>query len=156
MSAAKSGAEGDRRPGLALLVSALVPRSDGYPHPGKHFILSHDMERQRAMDALNQPGLQQPSNRVGHHRLLPGRTLVVRALKSWCDRTPVRLQRRQTDVLQTRDELTGDCSIPLVPLGDPTNPTVALDHRDDVDTSRIDWLPRYLPSVSATNKPAQP
>ena len=156
MNTPKPGADTCRRLSTLLMVSALVACSDGYPTQESVLMLSHDMGQQRAMDAMNQLGHQQPSDYHWLYRLLPGCELEVHARKFWGDRAPVRLQLRETDVVQIRDELTEDYSIALVQRDDPTNSTVVLDRLDDVDASQVDWLLRYLPVACDTSRPVPP
>lgn len=156
MSATKSGPKRVRSLGFLLLGSALIACADGYPTEDGVLFLSHDMGQQRAMEAMNQLGHQQPSDYHWHYRLLPGCVLEVHARKFWGGRAPVQLPLRHSDVLQTRDPLTEDYSIALVPRSNPTNAAVVLDRLDDVDASQVDWLLRYLPRICDANPIAQP
>lgn len=151
----KSDGHGTRAAGRwgALLVAlTLGACSEGYSTREDVLILRPDMGQERAMDALNKLGHQQPSDHHWHYRLLPGCVLEVHARRFWGDRAPGQLALQQSQVRETRADDTGDISVSLVSRTDPTMEVLVLERMDEVDASQVTWLLRYLPRFCETTE----
>lgn len=144
----RSNAHGTRtvgRWGALLVALALSACSEGYSTREGVLILNHDMGPERALEALNTLGHQQPSDFHWHYRMLPGCVLEVHARKFWGARAPQQVGLLQAEAREVHAVDSGDFTVSLVSRSDPTMVAPVLDRMDEVDASQVMWLLRYLP-----------
>lgn len=151
----RSNAHGQQKAGRwgALLVAlALGACSEGYSTREGVLILNHDMGRERALQALNTLGHQQPSDFHWHYSLLPGCVLEVHARKFWGAQAPQRMALRLAEAREVHAVDSGNFTVSLVSRTEPTRAVPVLDRMDEVDASQVMWLLRYLPRFCAATQ----
>lgn len=137
----------------ALLVAFVLGAcSEGYSTRESVLILNPNMGQERALEALNKLGHQQPSDFHWHYRMLPDCVLEVHARRFWGDRAPQQVALRQVEARDTRAADTGDFTASLVSRTDPTMEVLVLERMDEVDASQVTWLLGYLPRFCETTE----
>ena len=137
---------------VLLLTLALGACSEGYSTREGVLLLNHNMGQERALDALNKLGHQQPSDFHWHYRMLPGCVLEVHARRFWGDRAPQAMALRQTQAREIQADDTGEFTVSLVSRTDPTMEVLVLDRLDEVDASQVTWVHGYRPRFCETTE----